>query len=320
MSPPKPVSLRVSVTDRCQLRCIYCMPPEGIALGPRDEILRFEEIVRFVRVVRRRFGIHKVHITGGEPLLRANVATLVRMLAGEGIDDLALSTNGILLAEMAHDLRKAGLHRVNVSLDSLSREMHADITRRSVLPGVLDGIRAALAAGLAPVRINAVVLRGMNDGEVVRLAEYAIRAGCTIRFLELMPIGVAAERFDELFVPRDEILARLGERFDMRPLPYVAGSSARYWRARTSGQEGTIGIISSVSEPFCAGCRRLRLSSGGSIVSCLARGEGTSVRDLLRDASPAAEERLAVIVATLLDEKAPRRCFTTRNAMASVGG
>jgi len=315
-----PVSLRISVTDRCQLRCIYCVPPEGITVRPRDEILRFEEITRFVRVIRARFGLRKVHLTGGEPLLRRDITRLISMLSAEGVPDLALTTNGVLLARMASEVKRAGLHRVNVSLDSLDRRTYRTIARTPALGAALAGIEEARRVGLLPVKINTIVLRGVNDHEVVSLAGYAIETGCSIRFLELMPIGCARARFTELFVPADEIRRRLSHRFRLKPLPRMPGSSARYYRAAGMGRQGMIGFITPVSRPFCADCRRLRLTSTGRLIACLASGEGPCVREALRQSSPTADERLATLIGEALTARRPRRCFTTPRPMASVGG
>jgi len=315
-----PLSLRISVTDRCQLRCVYCMPPTGVPKAHHDDILTFEEIVRFVRALRSRFRLDKVRITGGEPLIRPGIVDLVAMLAAEGIDDLALTTNGQQLAEMAGDLKRAGLRRVNISLDSLDEGSFAALTRGGRLHSTLNGIEAAVRAGLTPVKLNTVVLRDYNDTVVADIARFGLAAGCQVRFLELMPIGCAADAPD-LFVPVDEVRSRLEPHFSLEPLAHERSSSSRNFRASDAyGRRGTIGFIPSRTEPFCEGCRRIRLTSTGRIVSCLALGEGPNVQALLGRSDPAAGRELADIVATELAGKCARTAFRTHRPMAAVGG
>ncbi len=317
----RPLSLRVSVTDRCQLRCVYCMPEGGVPKLRRDEVLSFEEIVRFVGAVRWRFEVSKVRITGGEPLQRPGIVELVGMLAREGIRDLALTTNAQRLAEMAAELKRAGLRRVNVSLDSLDDATFRALTRGGRLRRTLEGIEAALRHGLGPVKVNAVVLRGCNDGEVVELARFGLRNGCQVRFLELMPIGCARPLFSEMFVPASEVRARLEESFSLEPLPCEAGGTSRDFLARDSrGRRGIVGLISAQTQPFCAGCARVRLTSTGRLISCLARGGGPNVRELLRDDSPGTRRALCELVAAELRRKTDRAAFDTIHPMASVGG
>ena len=317
----RPLSLRISVTDRCQLRCLYCMPPAGTHVLSRAEVLTFEEIVRFVRILSSQFRLTKVHITGGEPLVRSGIEGLIRMLACEGVTDLALTTNGQLLAGVAAALKQAGLHRVNVSLDSLDSKTYADLTRGGDLRKALQGIDAALCHGLAPVKINTVVLRGYNDGEVVELARFALRRGCQIRFLELMPIGCAKSLFHDLFVPSGEVRASLERSFSLRPLLHTLGASSRDFIAVDhDGQEGIIGFISPTTQPFCAGCTRVRLTSTGRIISCLARGDELHVGSFLRLPFPQAALRLREAVTAVLDSKTRRSVFDTSRSMTSVGG
>lgn len=318
---PGPVSLRISVTDRCQLRCIYCMPPDGVPKRRHHEILTFEEIVRFVRVVNSHFRLSKVHITGGEPLLRRGIVDLVAMLADEGISDLALTTNGLRLDQMASDLKRAGLCRVNVSLDSLVEKSFAALTRGGELRAVLAGIEAARREGLDPVKLNALVLRGYNDGEVTALAQWAINRGCCIRFLELMPIGCARSSFAEWFVPASEVRRRLEKAFILTSLPYKTGGSSRNFLATDpSGRHGTIGFITPETQPFCNGCRRLRLTSAGGLIPCLAHGRGTDVKNILRSSRPDVEQALKETIAAELTAKCARLGFSTDQAMVAVGG
>ena len=317
----QPLSLRISVTDRCQLRCVHCMPPEGVAKLSHEDILTFEEILYFVRVAKARFDLSKVHVTGGEPLVRAEIARLIRMLAGEGIPDLVLTTNGQELAAKATDLRRAGLHRINVSLPSLDEKTYAELTRGGALGRTLHGIAEAQAAGLAPVKLNTVVLRGWNDGEIERLAAFALERGCAIRFLELMPIGCARALAADRFVPASEIRRRIESAFTLAPLAYEPGRSSRDFMAEDRhGRRGVIGFISSETEPFCVGCARLRLTSTGEVVQCLARGEGLPVRDFLRRPSPSAERALVKVLESRLDQKCTRESFSTARPMVALGG
>ena len=317
----RPVSLRLSVTDRCPLRCLYCMPAEGVRLGSHDEVLRIEQMVRFVRVLKSCRPLAKVHITGGEPLIRRGILSLVEMLAGEAVADLAMTTNADGLAAHAPDLKQAGLRRVNVSLDSLDPRTFAALTGGGELSAVLTGIDAAVAAGLAPVKLNTVVMRGHNDGEVADLARWALDHGCAIRFLELMPIGCAAGMFRECFVPASEIRSRVAGSFSFEPLPYACGASSRDFRATDAdGRSGTIGFIAPETQPFCDGCTRLRLTSTGGLISCLARGQGPNVRHLLGDESPANHRALQKIIDEALAAKRLRVAFSTKRAMSTIGG
>ena len=316
-----PISLRISVTDRCQLRCSYCMPPGGVPKRSRKDVLTFEQIVHFVRTVKQGFGLAKVHLTGGEPLLRAGVTDLVGMLAEQGIADLAMTTNGQLLAETAGRLKDAGLARVNVSLNTLRPRAFADLTRGGDLRLTLAGLEAAVRSRLSPVKLNVTVLRNVNSDEVVQIARFALDRGCEVRFLELMPIGPAAEPFDRLFVSSGEVGARLSEAFDLSPLPGPPGGSARRFRARDAqGRNGVIGFISPCSRPFCADCRRLRLTACGRLVGCLGIGEGPDIRPLLRGAPAPGEPRLVGAVRDALALKRNGRAFVTANLMTLTGG
>jgi len=315
------ISLRLSVTDRCPLRCIYCMPPEGVALRPREEVLRFEEITRFVRVLASRYAVAKIHLTGGEPLVRRDIAHLVRMLARDEPRDLALTTNGLRLAALAGSLKAAGLRRVNVSLDSVDPATFAAITGADALHRVIEGIHAARAVGLAPVKLNAVVLRGWNDGEVADLTRWALDAGCPIRFIELMPFGPAKERYRETFVSGEEIRMRLEGAFEMRALPFVPGGSARMFEVSDGrGRRGLVGFITPQSRPFCAGCARLRLTTTGELVGCLARGGGEHIRHLLKLDDTEGAAGLLSAVRRALASKRRSSGFVSTRPMATVGG
>jgi len=296
------------------------MPPSGVPKRTHQEVLRFEEIVRFVRLLKARMGLTKVHLTGGEPLLRRGVVDLVSMLAGEGLADIALTTNAQALPAMAGPLRRAGLGRVNVSLDTLRAERFRLATVGGELGRTLEGLDAALAAGLRPVKINMVVVRGYNLDEVAEVAEFGLRRGCPVRFLELMPFGPAATRYQEWFVPSEEVLARLREAFDLRPMaPARMNQTSRSYRAvgrkGTEPVAGVLGVISSCTTPFCAGCRRLRLTATGQLIGCLARGEGPLVRPLLGD-----EPALLEAVRSALALKRSRPRFSSKKVMSAVGG
>jgi cyclic pyranopterin phosphate synthase len=301
----RPISyLRISVTDRCNLRCIYCMPPEGVPKRPHDEILRYEEIETVVQVAAE-MGITKVRLTGGEPLVRPGVVDLVRMLARiPGIDDLAMTTNGILLAEHAEDLAGAGLHRVNISLDTLQPERFRSITRCGQFEHVLDGMEAARQAGLEPIKINTVVIRGMNDDEVVDFARKTMDAAWNVRFIELMPVGnggMVNNRWQERVVTaqevREEIETALGK---LEPAKMAAGGGpARYYRL--PGAKGTLGFITPISEHFCTRCNRLRLTADGHLRPCLLSDYEIDLREPLREG--AGVERIKALILQAIESK-----------------
>ncbi|NIA07751.1 MAG: GTP 3',8-cyclase MoaA [Actinobacteria bacterium] len=315
------MSLRISVTDRCQLRCSYCMPSEGVPKKKHSDILSFEEIVRFVQILKSGFGISKVHITGGEPLIRPGVVELIARLDHEGIADLALTTNGQKLAQMAGDLKRAGLHRVNISLDSLNDRTFRKLTGGGRLDLSVKGIEAAIDQGLTPVKINMVVLRDINDHEVTSLARFGLELGCRVRFLELMPIGCAKEMFDDLFVPAWEVRERLESCFNLKEITCQAGQSSRNFQASDRvGRKGIIGFISPTSQPFCQGCRKMRLRSTGQLISCLAKGCGPSIRNLLQNDRPTVTRTLLRLVAEEICRKRSDRRFHTLAPMVGVGG
>jgi cyclic pyranopterin phosphate synthase len=296
------------------------MPPAGVPKRTHQEILRFEEIVRFVRVLKSRLGLSKVHLTGGEPLLRRGVVDLVSMLAKEGLADIALTTNAQALAELAEPLRRAGLGRVNVSLDTLRPQRFRKATVGGDLGRTIEGLDAAIRAGLQPVKINMVVVRGYNFDEVADLAAFGIERGCQVRFLELMPLGPAAQRYQEWFVPSVEVLARLGETFALAPMaPARPDQTSRSYRAvrrdGTGTAAGVVGVISSCTTPFCGLCRRLRLTARGELIGCLARGEGAFIRPILDD-EPALME--AVRAALAIKGSTPQ--FSSKKVMSAVGG
>ncbi|MDQ3974384.1 MAG: GTP 3',8-cyclase MoaA [Actinomycetota bacterium] len=278
--------LRVSVTDRCNFRCRYCMPREvfgpGFRFLPRAELLTFEEITRVVRAFAR-CGVRKVRLTGGEPLVRRGIEQLVEMLARTGgIDDLAMTTNGSLLASRAATLRAAGLGRLTVSLDAVDDAAFRAMSDVEIpLSAVLEGIAAAREAGFAPIKLNAVVKRGVNDDGVVELARYGREHGHVVRFIEYMDVGNANGWSRDEVVPAEEIVARVGARWPLEPVAarYRGEVASRY--SYRDGR-GEIGVIASVTKPFCQTCTRARLSAVGELYTCLFAGNGRDLRPLLR--------------------------------------
>jgi cyclic pyranopterin phosphate synthase len=260
--------LRISITDRCNFRCAYCMPEEGMEWLDRSEVLSYEEITRIARVCVERFGFDAIRLTGGEPLVRAHVPRLVGMLADLDVD-IAMTTNGVKLPELAHDLVAAGLRRVNISLDSLERERFLALTRRDELDRVLEGVDAALDAGLDPVKINAVVMRGVNDDEVVDLARFGRERGVGVRFIEFMPLDAQGEWNAEKVVPAQEILDRIDAVFPLERAEHAPGHVEPAERWRFADGVGDIGVIASVSEPFCDNCDRVRITAEGQFRTCL---------------------------------------------------
>lgn len=261
-------SLRVSVTDKCNFRCTYCMPAEGLEWLPREEVLSFEEIARLVRVLAE-MGVDEIRLTGGEPLIRRDLTTLVAMLAQTpGVDDLSLTTNGILLDRLAGPLVDAGLRRLNVSLDSLSHTRFAEITRRDALDRVLRGLEEAERyPELRPIKVNCVAIRGFTEEEVPALAELARRKPYVVRFIEFMPLDAdEAWRQDDVLTGA-EIRALIEERWPLEEVPAKASSTAR--RFRFADGAGEIGFVNPVSEPFCSSCDRIRLTADGKLRTCL---------------------------------------------------
>jgi len=318
---PPALSLRISVTDRCDLRCAYCMPGQGIRLVDRSEILSYEEIMRFVQLVGRRYPVSQVRITGGEPLVRPGLEALIAMLRQAGVPEIALTTNAQQLAARAIALKEAGLDRVNISLDSLKPDVFARITRGGILEKTLDGIQAARRAGLQPVKLNTVVLRGLNDQEAPDLARFALEEGCELRFLELMPIGEAAADFKRRFVPSEETRTRLRQEFTLTPLPYDGAGTSRNWRIwDESGRSAVVGFISPYSEPFCSGCLRLRLTATGRLIGCLARPGGIPITGLLRGRAGEAHAELYEVLQAALDSKRRNGEFVQPRRMVEIGG
>ncbi|UCD09631.1 MAG: GTP 3',8-cyclase MoaA [Dehalococcoidales bacterium] len=271
--------LRISVTDHCNLNCIYCSVSSMLPLKHED-ILSYEETETLVRVAAD-MGITKVRLTGGEPLMRPHFTTLVRMIAGiDGIDDISLTTNGILLARYADELKAAGLKRVNISLDTLKAERFKRITGHDKLKDVLSGIEAATAAGLGPVKINMVPLKGINDDEVIDFARKTIDAGWNVRYIEFMPIGTTNGEVSGM-VTTGEIKNMIESLGEMEPYTGLTGNGpARYYQF--NGAKGTIGFITPMTEHFCHSCNRLRITSDGNLRPCLLASEEINVKEALR--------------------------------------
>ena len=286
-------TLRLSVTDRCNLRCVYCMPTEGIPLIPPREILEYEEIVRIVNLCVS-LGIEKVRITGGEPLVRRKLAGLIERLAAiDAIRDLSLTTNGVLLSHQARELQHAGVHRVTVSMDSLRRDRYLRITGSDLLGEVFKGIDALFTLGIEPVKVNTVIVRGINDDEIAEFAALTFSLPIEVRFIERMPLGEQRRRiqgcglWEQEGVPSRVILGRLEQEFGKletaSPVVPIPGPAKLY---RIPSAEGRIGIISPVTEPFCSQCSRIRLTPEGKLRNCLLREDSLDLKQMLRKGAP----------------------------------
>ncbi|MHB8839360.1 MAG: GTP 3',8-cyclase MoaA [Gemmatimonadaceae bacterium] len=279
--------LRISVTDRCNFRCVYCMPERGLAWLPKPQILSYEEITAVVRQLAP-LGLRRLRITGGEPTVRPELPTLIRELRGvPGIEDIALSTNGVKLPQMAQALRDAGLDRVNMSSDSLRPARIAEIARRNLSFDPVAAARAATAAGLDPIKINVVVIRGANDDEVEDFAALTLDRAWHVRFIELMPVGDLAGTEFERVVPSEEVLDRIAARFGpLEPFegPARGNGPARY--QRIPGARGSIGVITPLTHTYCETCNRVRLTADGRLRTCLYGDHEVNLRDALRAGEP----------------------------------
>ena len=296
--------LRISITDRCNFRCTYCMPEEGMQWMERSDLLTYEEQARIARVYVERWEFQAIRVTGGEPTVRAHLPRLFEMLAPLGVD-LAMTTNGVRLPELAHHLAEAGLRRVNISIDSLNRATFRELTRRDELDRVLAGIDAALDAGLAPVKLNVVVIRGVNDHEVVDLAAFGRAKGVGVRFIEFMPLDAQGEWTRERVVPAAEILDAIDAVFPLESVPPSPGPApgdpepARL--ARYADGIGDVGVIPSVTEPFCDSCDRVRITADGKFRTCLFALDETDLRAVLRDGGT--DDELAAAITTAVGTK-----------------
>jgi len=283
--------LRVSITDRCNLRCIYCMPSEGIIPKEHKEILRYEEIIRVIKVATA-LGLRKIRITGGEPLVRRDVVYLIASIKKiERIEDLSLTTNGTLLSNYAKELAEAGLDRVNISLDSLRQDKYREITRGGDISIVIKGIEAAETAGLKPIKINMVPIRGFNDDEIKEFAKLTVKLPYQVRYIEFMPFGMHDTWAPEKYMSTDEIKSIVEGMGPLIPVEYKKSGPARYFRF--DGAQGVIGFISPISHHFCQDCNRLRLTADGKLRPCLFSETEIDLKPALRGGAPDEEiERL----------------------------
>lgn len=291
--------LRISVTDRCNLRCVYCMPAEGVSYRAHGEILSYEEIVHLVSA-GAKLGIRRLRLTGGEPLVRTGITELIKQLkAIPGIEDLSLTTNGILLTPLAEGLKAAGLNRVNISLDTLRPERFAAITRCDGLEAAIRGIKAALTAGLNPVKINTVSLRGVNDDEIADLAALTLKYPLHVRFIEVMPLGADVAWAKNHALPLAEVKAKVESVGRLVPATVTGAGPAQAFRYAAG--LGTVGFIGALSHGFCSRCNRLRLTADGKLKPCLASDEEVDVKQALRQG--AGEEELKALFLRALDLK-----------------
>ncbi len=305
--------LRISITDRCNLRCTYCMPEEGVEKTTHDEILTLEEILRIAEEFVR-MGIRKIRITGGEPTTRLGLVSLIEGLKKTGVTEIAMTTNAILLPEMAKDLKRAGLDRVNISLDTLVPDKYRRITRNGDLKTALKGIQTALDVGLSPVKINTVLMKGFNDDEIVDLCQLTMHRDLHVRFIELMPIGTAREQVDQ-FMPVTEILSKVPSLIPVER--ESSGSVAK--RYRLPGAVGTVGLISPISSHFCAECNRVRLTSDGKLKLCLHSDLHYDLKRVLRSGK---DLTAAIDEALRLKPESHRLSegIQVKTGMSSIGG
>ena len=287
--------LRISITDRCNLRCLYCMPEEGVERLSHSDVLRYEEIETVARAAAEA-GVTKIRVTGGEPLVRPGVVGLVGLLSAiDGIEDLSLTTNAVRLGEFAGPLAEAGLNRVNISLDTLDPEQFGKITRVGRIEDVFRGIDAARDAGLSPIKVNTVVIRGFNDSELVGLSEWALENSLHLRFIEFMPVNDSSFQFDDRHLSSDDIRRTVFSRFpDMRQCAHSGGGPAVNWKRE--GVEGSLGVIEAVSHSFCGSCNRIRLTADGKLRPCLFSDKETDLLPVLRGGSPDVHKRIRRLI------------------------
>ena len=289
--------LRISVTDRCNFRCTYCMPAEGMTWLDRAEVLTYEEIERVARICVETFGVDSLRLTGGEPTVRAHLPQLISKLAALRLPDgtkpdIALTTNGATLRNIALELRNAGLDRINVSMDSLKPERFFAMTRRDELHNVLAGIAEAQVAGFSPMKVNAVVERGANDDEILDLVRYGRDNNVEVRFIEFMPLDATNEWERNKVVSQDEIVATIAAEFPLELMPSRGAAPADRWRFLDG--KGTVGVIPSVTHPFCGDCDRVRLTSDGQFRTCLFATDESDIRSLLRNGGT--DEEIAELI------------------------
>ena len=276
--------LRVSVTDLCNLRCVYCMPAGGSELSERDEILSFEEILKIIKH-GVSLGLNKIRLTGGEPLVRRDITSFIKHISDiEGINDIALTTNGINLKEYAHALKKSGLSRLNISLDTMRADRFSDITRGGNIQDVFDGVEEVLNVGFTGTKMNTVIMRGQNDDEILDFVRYILERDIELRFIELMASGWKNMVDADRYIPSSEIMEKVQEIGELVPVnERVGGGPATIYKMK--GSLGSIGFISAVSKPFCSTCNRLRLTSDGKLRSCLLSGVEVDIKNILRSSS-----------------------------------
>ena len=296
--------LRISVTDRCNFRCTYCMPAEGMTWLDRSEVLTYEEIERVARICVEKFGVDSLRLTGGEPTVRAHLPQLISKLAALRLPDgtkpdIALTTNGATLRNIALELRNAGLDRINVSLDSLKPERFFAMTRRDELHNVLAGITEAQVAGFSPMKVNAVVERGANDDEILDLVRYGRDKNVEVRFIEFMPLDATNEWERNKVVSQDEIVATIAAEFPLELMPSRGAAPADRWRFLDG--KGTVGVIPSVTHPFCGDCDRVRLTSDGQFRTCLFATDESDIRSLLRNGGT--DEEIAELIQVAVGAK-----------------
>lgn len=296
--------LRISITDRCNFRCFYCMPNEAMEWKPKPEILTYEEIIKLAETFVG-LGVNKLRVTGGEPMLRRDLEGLIEHLAQiEGIADLAMTTNAHFLRGRAEALKKAGLQRITISLDSMTPDRFSLLTGRNELDRVLDGIEAAIEAGLNPIKINCVQMRGINDDQAIRFAEFARDKGVSVRFIEFMPLDNGKVWRRDMVVPGEEVRARINEAFPLERIKSDnLSETARRWRF-ADGAPGEIGFINPVTQPFCGHCSRIRLTADGMIRTCLFSTVEHNIKQLMR--SGADRENLIDFIMATVEKKEAR--------------
>ena len=311
--------LRVSITDRCNLRCIYCMPPEGLVPAPHESILTYEEISTFVRA-GMRCGIRKVRVTGGEPLVRRDAVAFITSLGQiEGLEEITLTTNGVCISDFAADLKKAGVKRINISLDSLDREKFKNITRRDNLDSVLNGIETVLSLGFEPVKINVVAMKGLNDDEIIEFGKLTIDRPLHVRFIEFMALGGLAQQQNGFFLPAKDVKKKLETIDTLHAVNPIKGNGpARYFSYPKA--MGTLGLISPLSNGFCEACNRLRVTADGKLRPCLLSDLEIDAKSVLRSgAGDGAIENLFKKAMALKTFRHDRSCSNHRY-MRSIGG
>ncbi len=317
--------LRISVTDRCNFRCTYCMPAEGMEWLPRGEVLSFEEIERLASLLVQRYGFDSIRLTGGEPTVRAHLPRLVERLSRLGVD-LSLTTNGATLSLLASALADAGLARINVSLDTLRSDRFVEMTRRDSFDAVIDGIRSAKLAGLDPVKINVVAMAGVNDDELVDFARFGRTEGVEVRFIEFMPLDADGAWQRSAVLSQADIVARIDEVYPLVAIPKGNAPAERFAFADGGGAPGGthIGVIASVTQPFCATCDRVRLTADGKLRNCLFSADETDLRALLR--AGAGDDEVAAAIEGCVEDKRAGHAIGQVNfirpsrSMSQIGG